>query len=74
MEISVRRVILDAAIDRSVIRGAISAPTGERRDFYGWLELSAALEMILDPGADHERDSRATSGVMTDPRFEKEDR
>ena len=31
-----RRVILDAAIDRSVIRGTITTPTGER--LYGWLE------------------------------------
>jgi hypothetical protein len=49
-----RRVILDAAIDRSVIRGTLTAPTGERRDFHGWLELSTALETILDPGADRE--------------------
>jgi hypothetical protein len=57
MEISNRRVILDAAIDRSVISGTLTAPTGERRDFYGWLELSTALETILDPGADRERSS-----------------
>jgi hypothetical protein len=69
-----RRVILDAAIDRSVIRGTLTAPTGERRDFHGWLELSTALETILDPGADHEPNSLATSGAMTKPRFEEEDR
>jgi hypothetical protein len=37
-----------------VIRGTLTAPTGERRDFHGWLELSTALETILDPGADRE--------------------
>jgi hypothetical protein len=52
-----RRVILDAAIDHSVIRGTLTAPTGERRDFHGWLELSTALEMILNRGADDERNS-----------------
>jgi hypothetical protein len=74
MEISNRRVILDATIDRSVICGTLTAPTGERRDFHGWIELSTALEAILDPGADHERNSPASSGAMTNPRFEKEDR
>ena len=54
-----RRVILDAAIDHSVIRGTLTAPTGERRDFHGWLELSTALEAILDRGADDERNSPA---------------
>jgi hypothetical protein len=69
-----RRVILDAAMDRSVIRGTLTGPTGERRDFHGWLELSTALETILDPGADHETKSLATSGAMTNPRFEEEHR
>ena len=69
-----RRVILDAAIDRSAIRGTLTAPTGERRDFHGWLELSTALETILDPGADHETNRLAPSGAMTDPRSEEEDR
>ena len=74
MEISIRRVILDASIDRSVIRGAISAPTGGRRDFHGWLELSTALETILARRANHERSSPATSGAMTHPRCDQEDR
>ena len=69
-----RRVILDAAIDRSVIRGTLTGPTGERRDFHGWLGLSTALETILDPGADHETKSLATSVAMTNPRFEEEHR
>jgi hypothetical protein len=69
-----RRVILDAAIDRSVIRGTLTGPTGERRDFHGWLELSTALETILDPGGDHERNSPATSGDISNSRFEEEGR
>jgi hypothetical protein len=48
-----RRVILDAAIDDSVIRGTLIAPSGDRRDFHGWLELNTALEAMLDTGADH---------------------
>ncbi len=40
-------VILDAAIDRSVIRGTLTTATGERREFHGWLELNTALEAIL---------------------------
>ncbi|HEX2104106.1 MAG TPA: hypothetical protein VHF51_10680 [Solirubrobacteraceae bacterium] len=60
-----RRVILDAAIDRSVIRGTLTAPTGERRDFHGWLELSSALEAMLDPDA-----ARRARGRESTPRSE----
>jgi hypothetical protein len=42
-----QRVILDAAIDGSVIRGTLTTPTGERREFHGWLELNSALDAIL---------------------------
>ena len=42
-----QRVILDAILDHSVIRGALTAPTGERREFHGWLELNTMLEAIL---------------------------
>jgi hypothetical protein len=42
-----KRVILDAAIERSVIRGTLTPPTGERLEFHGWLELNTALEAIL---------------------------
>jgi hypothetical protein len=59
-----RRVILDAAIDRSVIRGTLTAPTGGRRDFHGWLELSTALEAMLDPGGDHRPNRLATSAAV----------
>ena len=32
-----QRVILDAAAKASVIRGTLTAPSGARRDFHGWL-------------------------------------
>lgn len=47
-----RRVILDAAIERSVIRGTLTGPAGERREFHGWIELNTALEAILDGPAE----------------------
>ena len=46
-----QRVILEAVIDGSVIRGTLTAPSGDRRDFHGWLELNTALEAALDPAA-----------------------
>ena len=53
MQISTtRRLILDAAIDRSVIRGTLTGSAGHRHDFHGWLELNTALEAMLDTGAD----------------------
>jgi hypothetical protein len=42
-----QRVILDAVLERSVIRGTLTAAAGERREFHGWLELNTALEAIL---------------------------
>jgi hypothetical protein len=42
-----QRVILDAALERSVIRGTLTAAEGERRAFHGWLELHTALEAML---------------------------
>ncbi|MBV8999391.1 MAG: hypothetical protein JO304_10040 [Solirubrobacterales bacterium] len=44
-----RRVIIDAAIERSVIRGTLTGARGERREFHGWIELNTALEATLDP-------------------------
>lgn len=35
-----RQGSFEAAIDGSVIRGTLTATTGEQRDFDGWLELS----------------------------------
>jgi hypothetical protein len=47
-----RRVILDGGIEGSVIRGTLTGPAGERREFHGRLELNTALEAILglEPG------------------------
>ena len=42
-----QRVILDASIDGSVIRGTLTASSGRRRQFHGWLELNTALEAML---------------------------
>jgi hypothetical protein len=53
--IPTRRVILDAAIERSVIRGMLTGPRGDQREFHGWLELNTALEAILDLDADPAR-------------------
>ena len=47
-----RRMMLDAAIDRSVIRGTLTTRSDDRRGFRGRLELKTALEAMLDPGAD----------------------
>jgi len=58
-----RRVILDAALDRSVIRGTLTAPTGERREFFGWLELHTALEDILTAGVHHAPSHAPPSGL-----------
>jgi hypothetical protein len=55
--VSTQRIILDAAIERAVIRGTMTVATGERRTFHGWLELNAALEAILERGADAARNA-----------------
>jgi hypothetical protein len=59
-----QRVILDAAIDGSVIRGTLTAPSGERRDFHGWLELNTALEAALDTRADRARGDNPTASPV----------
>jgi hypothetical protein len=43
-----RCLIIEAVIDRSVIRGTLTASAGEPREFHGWLELNTALEGMLD--------------------------
>ena len=43
-----QRVILDAAIDRSVVHGALTAPTRDRPDCYGWLEINSTLSAMLE--------------------------
>jgi hypothetical protein len=45
--VSKQRVMLDAALERSVIRGTLTAATGERREFHGWLELNTSHEAML---------------------------
>jgi len=57
-----QRVILDVAIERSVIRGTLTAAAGERREFHGWLELNTALEAMIGPGADARRTRAAYEG------------
>jgi hypothetical protein len=42
-----RRLILDATLDRSVIEGTLTAATGDRRPFHGWIELTTAIEAML---------------------------
>jgi len=61
-----RRVILDGAIERSVIRGTLTGPAGERREFHGWLELNTALEATLDPAG---RAPDPSAGVLAPDRF-----
>jgi hypothetical protein len=64
-----RRVILDAALDRSVIRGTLTTANGDRREFHGWLELSTALEALLGTSADPAAPSNPTAtGAKADPR------
>ena len=46
-----QRVILDATLERSVIRGTLTPVTGERREFHRWLELNTALEATLQASA-----------------------
>ena len=69
-----QRLILDAAIDRSVIHGTLTAPSGDRREFHGWLELSTALEATLDTRAgrapgDNPAASAAVPANARDTRF-----
>ena len=56
-----QELILEAAIEGSVIRGTLTAPTGEQRDFHGWLELNTALEAILTSRADNDQNDAGTA-------------
>ena len=67
-----QRVILDAAIDRGVIRGTLTASSGEPREFHGWLVLNTALEAALDTltdrvPSDHSAASAAVPANARDP-------
>ena len=46
------RVSRLARAQRSVIRGTLTGPTGERREFHGWLSSNTALQAILATGAE----------------------
>ena len=61
-----QHVILEAAIDRSVIRGTLTASSGERREFHGWLELSTALEAMLGVGGERASSSPVAIAAVTD--------
>ena len=61
-----QHVILDAAIDRSVIRGTLTASSGERREFHGWLELNTALEAMLGAGGERASSSPVAIAAVTD--------
>jgi hypothetical protein len=66
-------LILDGAIDQSVIHGMLTMPSGDRRDFHGWLELNTAQEAALDTRADRApSDNPAASAAIpvnaSDPR------
>jgi hypothetical protein len=39
--------VIEADVDESVIRGTLTEPSGARREFHGWLELTAAIESAL---------------------------
>jgi hypothetical protein len=41
------RVVIEADLEESVIRGTLTEPSGVRREFHGWLELTAAIESAL---------------------------
>jgi hypothetical protein len=61
-----QRVILDAILDHSVIRGTLTAPTGERREFHGWLELNTMLEAILGTVGPLSGEQRGTPGLRSE--------
>lgn len=47
-----RRLILDAAVDASVMRGTLIIPADDKRDLHGWLEVNTPpLEAILGTSA-----------------------
>ena len=61
-----QRVILDAMLDHSVIRGTLTAPTGERREFHGWLELNTMLEAILGTADPLSGEQRGRPGLRSE--------
>jgi hypothetical protein len=61
-----QRVILDAILDHSVIRGTLTAPSGERREFHGWLELNTMLEAILGTAGPLSGEQRGRPGLRSE--------
>lgn len=47
---ALRRMILEARIDGSVICGTLTLPEGEAQEFHGWLELTTAIEAAAQTG------------------------
>jgi hypothetical protein len=52
-------VEIDLELDTDPIRGRLGLTPGSPREFYGWIELAAALEALRKPppepvGADHD--------------------
>ncbi len=46
-----QRLSLDAAIDRGVICGTLTASSGKRRELRSWLECDTGLGAMLAPGS-----------------------
>lgn len=44
---STRPLILEAAISGTSIAGTLTTPSGARREFHGWIELTTAIEALL---------------------------
>ncbi len=47
-----QRLIVEASIEGSVIRGTLMTETGAERRFHGWLEFYTAIESALWPSGD----------------------
>jgi hypothetical protein len=52
-----QRIVIDAVLEESVVRGTLTEPSGGRREFHGWLELTAAIEatLLAATGSEDER-------------------
>lgn len=61
-----RRLTLGAAIDRSVIHGTLTAPTGDRRDFHGMTEPLGSSGKSLRPWPRHRVPTRTAVTNVTD--------
>lgn len=57
MEQALLHLSLELEVDSEPIKGWLQAERGERREFEGWMELAAALEVLIEGGADDARPS-----------------